>query len=262
MQIKNKISFLNTGIGQKITMSLTGIFLCTFLIVHLIGNLQLFKNDAGQAFNEYAVFMTSFGPIKFVSYGLYAMIIYHAFKGLHLVYKNNKARPVKYKYENANANSHWTSRYMGVLGTIILVFIVTHMSDFWWKYHNDDTLPYTQYETNLSNGSMQALTFTGTIAGKKLEYITSDNSTKVVVVKDLYKIVASEFKEILPVILYILAMFAISFHLIHGFKSAFQSLGINHSKYNGLLNFIGVYVFGIAVPIGFAMMPIYFYFFK
>lgn len=260
MEVKNKIGFLSSGIGQKVTMALTGIFLCIFLIVHLVGNFQLFHHDGGQAFNEYAVFMTTFPPIKFVSYGLYAMIIYHAFKGLHLAYKNTQARPIKYHTEKASANSAWTSRSMGVLGTIILVFICTHMSNFWWEYHNEP-LTYSKYETSLVTGEhISTSVYDGVIANKKLEYLTNENTIKVVVVKDLYKEVAEAFQNIGVVLFYVLSMAALGFHLLHGFQSAFQSMGLNHSKYNKVINFIGTYIFAIAIPIAFAAMPIYFYF--
>ncbi|MBC7410864.1 MAG: succinate dehydrogenase cytochrome b subunit [Bacteroidia bacterium] len=258
MEVKNKIGFLNSGIGQKVTMALTGLFLCIFLIVHLTGNFQLFHHDSGLAFNEYAVFMTTFPPIKFVSYGLYAMILYHAFKGLHLAYKNTKARPVKYQVEKASANSPWTSRYMGVLGTIILVFICTHMSNFWWEYHNGP-IPLTKYETSLVNGTMTASTYVGEIAGKKLEYNNADNTLHTVIIKDLYVVVAEAFHNIGLVILYVLAMAALGFHLVHGFQSSFQTVGFNHVRYTKVIQAIGIYVFGIAIPIAFAAMPIYFY---
>ena len=81
---------LTSSIGKKLLMALTGLFLCTFLIVHLIGNLQLFKNDGGYAFNNYAVFMTTFPLIKVVSYVNYALILFHAFWGLYITYKTVK----------------------------------------------------------------------------------------------------------------------------------------------------------------------------
>jgi succinate dehydrogenase / fumarate reductase cytochrome b subunit len=258
MEVKNKIGFLSSGIGQKLTMALTGIFLCVFLIVHLVGNFQLFHHDGGLAFNEYAVFMTTFPPIKFVSYGLYAMIIWHAFKGLHLAYKNSKARPVKYHNEKPSANSPWASRNMGILGTVILVFIVTHMTNFWAEYKFGH-IPYTKYEVSLIDGTQTAAAYDGTIKDKKLEYFTNDNTTRVVIVKDLYKEVAEEFENIGLVLLYVLAMAALAFHLVHGFQSAFQTVGFNHNRYTKAIQFIGVYVFGIAIPIAFAAMPIYFY---
>jgi succinate dehydrogenase / fumarate reductase cytochrome b subunit len=253
----------SSTIGQKFIMALTGLFLCTFLVVHMIGNLQLFKSDFGLAFNTYAVFMTTNPLIKFVSYGLYAFILLHAFKGFMLMRKNSVARPVKYAVQNGAANSHWTSRSMGVLGTLLLVFIVAHMSDFWFEYKFGH-VPYTTYATNIANGDVKAIPMSPdyTQFNKIEEGMTADENGqyRLVIVKDLYKAVASQFKEWYLVALYVLCMFAVAFHLYHGFKSAFQSLGLNHSKYNGLINFIGIWVFSILIPAGFAAMPLFFFF--
>jgi len=107
-------------------MALTGLFLCLFLIAHLAGNLQLLDmSPEGQLkFNAYAKFMTTFPPVKVVSYLLYASILFHAFDGFLLTIQNRKARPVKYSYEKPSANSAWYSRQMALLGTLILVFLV------------------------------------------------------------------------------------------------------------------------------------------
>src|SRR5690606_14795716 len=134
---------LSSTIGKKLIMSLTGLFLCMFLIVHLIGNLQLFYDDSGKAFNDYAYTMTHFAPIKVISYLLYTSIIVHAVYALILTRRNKKARPVCYASYNSAANSAWNSWNMGILGTILLVFIVTHMNNFWYKYHND-AVPYIE----------------------------------------------------------------------------------------------------------------------
>jgi succinate dehydrogenase / fumarate reductase cytochrome b subunit len=248
-------SFLQSSIGRKLLMALTGLFLCAFLLVHLIGNLQLFKHDHGLAFNTYAVFMTSNPFIKFTSYGLYATIIFHAFWGLYLVYLNKKARPQTYAMVDGKANSSWASRSMGLLGTIILAFIVTHMADFWAEYKFGE-VPYVQYQQDLNTLDVTCVP-TDAIDSKMIQF--TSNNVEYTIVKDLNKEVVEAFKEWWLVVLYVVAMIAISFHLIHGFKSAFQTMGFNHSKYNGLIRFIGIYVFGIIVPILFAAMPIYFF---
>ena len=250
---------LSSSLGKKLIMSLTGLFLCTFLVVHLIGNLQLFYNDQGKAFNEYAYFMTHFTPIKAVSYLLYASIVVHAIYALVVTINNRKARPVGYAVYRGSANSAWSSRNMGILGTVLLVFIVTHMSNFWWKYHNDQ-VPYIEYRTDLNTGQATA---TELVAGEFTEYIKYvDDGVEVLKAKDLYKQVAFTFKSLLLVALYVIAMAALSFHLIHGFKSAFQSLGFDHKKYAPIIRFVGIWLFGVAIPIGFASMPLYFYFFN
>lgn len=251
---------LTSSIGKKLVMALTGLFLCSFLIVHMSGNLQLFKHDDGLAFNVYAVFMTTNPLVKTISYGLYAFILLHAFEGLYLTYQNRQARGAKrYVSYNGKANSTWFSRNMAVLGTVLLVFIVVHMSNFWFEY-KFGYVPYTQYEQNLATGEVTATPYEGEIKNKLEEFVREDTNTRVVIAKDLYRSVMEGFKNPLLVFFYVLSMFAVSFHLVHGFRSAFQTLGINHLKYNGLLNFLGIGVFGIIIPIGFALMPLYFYF--
>lgn len=248
----------SSSIGNKILVALTGLFLCSFLIIHVSGNLQLFYHDNGMAFNTYTVFMTTNPLIKTVSYILYVSILFHAFKGLHLAYKNKKARPVSYAVTNASANSHWASRNMGVLGTILLVFIVVHMSDFWYEYKFGH-LPFVKYEKNLTTGEITSSPFQGQISGKQEQYVVEAENKEVTIVKDLYAEVQEEFKNPLMVALYVIAMAAVSFHLFHGFKSGFQTLGLNHKKYNGIIRFLALYVFAIIIPVTFAAMPVYFF---
>lgn len=248
----------SSSLGQKLIMALTGLFLCSFLIIHMIGNLQLFKHDAGLAFNKYAVFMTTNPLIKTTSYLLYAAILFHAFKGIALVFQNKKARPVSYQAFDGKANSHWSSRNMGILGTIILIFVVVHMSNFWFEYKFGH-VPYTLYTENLQTGDITSkLMDKDFVINSKLEEQTI-GFNKFTTVKDLYNSVQLGFKEWWLVALYVLAMAALSFHLYHGFQSAFQTLGLNHKKYNGAINFIGIGVFAILIPIGFAAMPLYFF---
>lgn len=257
--MSNSKPVLSSSLGRKLIMSLTGIFLCTFLIVHLIGNLQLFYNDAGYAFNKYAYFMTHFAPIKVVSYLLYASVILHAVYALILTLKNKAARPIGYAQYDGKANSKWNSRNMGILGTVILVFLATHMQNFWWKYHNDQ-VPYIEYRTDLATGETTSKELQASEFRDYQE--TIENNIEVIKAKDLYRQVDFAFQNIGLVILYIIAMAALAFHMIHGFTSAFQTLGVSHKKYLPIIQGLGVWLFGVIIPIGFALMPLYFYFVK
>src|ERR1700749_2897990 len=96
----------NSSLGKKLIMALTGLFLCTFLIVHLAGNLLLFKNDGGYAFNMYAHFLTHFPPIEVVAYILYLSILVHALYAIILTVQNRKARPVGYAIKPTD-NATW-----------------------------------------------------------------------------------------------------------------------------------------------------------
>src|SRR5687767_11300680 len=119
-------NFFSSTIGRKLVMALTGLFLILFLIVHLIGNLQLLKHDGGQAFNVYAQTMTSNPLIMIVSYVNYTMIILHVIWAIILSRRNRIARGPE-GYAVHNNPSTWSSRNMGILGTLILIFLVIHM---------------------------------------------------------------------------------------------------------------------------------------
>ena len=224
---------MTSSIGKKVIMSLTGLFLISFLTVHLAGNLQLLGSDpvvAGQAFNEYAYFMTSNPVIQFTSYGLYAFILLHAIQGILIWRQNMSARgDVRYAVKNDRvASATKSSIYMGSLGTVILIFIIIHMVQFWAQMKFTD--------------SVSAVTYAGA------EYP----------VKDLYTLVAGAFSNIWFVIFYVVSMGFIAFHLAHGFESAFQTLGLNHPKWSPIIRTVGR-AYAVLVPLGFAAIPIYMY---
>jgi succinate dehydrogenase / fumarate reductase cytochrome b subunit len=142
-------SILKSSIAKKYWMALTGLFLCTFLIGHLLGNLQLIFIDGEEgrrAFNEYAYFMTHNPAIKILSYLTYISILFHAVDGFILTVQNKKARPVNYAVNNPGTTSSTPARYMAVLGTLILVFIATHMANFWWKVKFSQEIPLHTYK--------------------------------------------------------------------------------------------------------------------
>ena len=128
---------LKSSLAKKYAMAATGLFLCLFLVGHLAGNLQLFTaaSDGGRQFNEYAKFMTTFPAVKVLSYLTYLSVLFHLVDGVVLSIQNRKARPVRYAMERASTNANWSSRNMMLLGTIVLVFLVTHMQNFWWQMH-------------------------------------------------------------------------------------------------------------------------------
>jgi succinate dehydrogenase / fumarate reductase cytochrome b subunit len=219
------ISFFSSSIGRKIIMSLTGLFLVTFLIVHLAGNLQLLKDDGGEQFNLYAKFMTSNPLIKVISYGNYFFILLHAFIGIGLWLRNRSAKGSRYAVKSTSTTSY-SSRNMAWLGIIMLVFILIHMWQFWFQMHYGN-LPLETY---------------GTETG----------------IKNLYVPVKAAFTNIAFVIFYVVSMGVIALHLWHGFQSGFQSLGLNHKKYTPLIRGLGMLI-SILIPLGFAIIPIVFF---
>lgn len=220
----SKSALIKSSLAKKYWMSATGLFLCTFLIGHLVGNLQLLlpPDEALVVFNEYARFMTTNPLIKILSYLTYFSILFHAVDGILLVIQNKKARPVQYAYNKPSANSSWASRNMGLLGVVVLFFIIVHMRSFWYEMHF---------------GSI-ALDVNGN--------------------KDLYTITTAAFQELWYVVMYVLCMIAIAFHLSHGFASAFQSIGANHAKYTPVIKKVGA-AFGILIPLAFAIIPVFLY---
>lgn len=216
------IDLFTSTLGRKLLMALTGLFLVLFLAVHLIGNLQLLKDDGGRAFNVYAEFMSTNTLIQIISKGNFFFILLHVGLSIALSVKNRKARGPQGYAVTTGKSSIWSSRNMGILGTIILVFLVIHLKDFWAQMHY---------------GGMSKVTYDGE------EY------------RDIYTTVSIWFEKGWYVALYVFCMMGVAFHLWHGFVSAFQTLGLNHMKYNPVINFVGK-AFAIIVPALFAWIPI------
>lgn len=121
---------LTSSVGKKIMMGLTGLFLCSFLAVHLSGNLLLFKHDGGATFNAYSDFMEGNWIIRALEIVLFAGILFHIVDGIALTLKNKSARPTPYAVNNPSENSTWVSRNMGFTGAIVLAFLVIHIRTF------------------------------------------------------------------------------------------------------------------------------------
>jgi len=293
-----KSALLKSSLAKKYWMALTGLFLCLFLVGHLLGNLQLIFSDA-LAFNLYALFMTTNPAVKILSYVTYISILFHAIDGILLTIQNQKARPVKYVMNKPERNTVWASRNMAVLGTIILIFIVTHMVNFWAVMHFKKDMPLqtvtVKGQMGMPDQQLYVTTGSGSarflavqqVDGKNLIkegnkfYVvlngnqqpgstdakgTNDKEEKVFFAegyKDLHKITVDFFKDpqygLIATILYVIAMITLGFHLYHGFGSAFQSLGVNNPKYNGLIKNFGI-AFSFIVPFLFAIIPLYIHF--
>ncbi|MCS6818936.1 MAG: succinate dehydrogenase cytochrome b subunit [Chitinophagales bacterium] len=218
---KSVSSYLfKSSVGKKAIMALSGLFLITFLIVHVGINSLVLLNDGGKTFSEWAHFMGTNPLIRILEIGLVAGFLIHIIDGFLLWKENHDARPVKYAVSNANANSKWYSRSMGLLGTLILLFLIVHTAHFW-----------------IPNRANQFAT------GEEL---------------DLYNLMKEAFSKWYNVLIYVAGCFSLFWHLLHGFKSAFQTLGLNHVKYNKLIEIAGI-AFSIVVPTLFAIIPIVFY---
>jgi succinate dehydrogenase / fumarate reductase cytochrome b subunit len=213
-------NYFSTSVGKKLQMSLTGLFLILFLVVHCYINAQIFYNDGGERFKEAAHFMGTNFVIRTVEIGLFGFLILHIVLGLLLWAKNRAKRTVKYTVSAGNATSKWYSRSMAILGTLILLFLVVHIPMFWAQNRAAQTF---------GSGEL-----------------------------DLYQMMKDEFQNLWVVVVYVLGCISLAWHLVHGFFSAFQTLGLGMNNYKGIIKSVGI-GFSIIVPLIFALMPIAFY---
>lgn len=213
----------SSSIGKKLIMGITGLFLISFLVVHCFLNAFVFFDNTGVLFNEGAHFMATNWIIRAMEIVLMLGLLMHIVQGARLTLQNQAARPEKYAYHNGSANSKWYSRSMGLLGTLLLIFLIVHLSQFWTVSR-----------------------FTG--------IPTTDAAGH----EDLYAVMKETFSNIGWVVLYVLSMISLAYHLLHGFASAFQTMGWNHKKYTPIIKAIGVW-FSILIPLIFAAMPVWIY---
>ncbi|MBA2610907.1 MAG: succinate dehydrogenase cytochrome b subunit [Bacteroidetes bacterium] len=214
--MSKKTGFLSSSIGKKFLMGLTGLFLISFLVIHVSLNSFIFFNDGGASFNAGADFMAHNPVIRILEIGLFAGLLLHIFQALLLTLENRKARPTPYEVVNGGANSSWYSRSMGVLGSLLLLFLVVHLGNFWVP---TKIAVFSHEEHN-------------TFASMKLV-----------------------FAKWYFVAIYLVGVISLLYHLLHGFQSAFQSLGLNHKKYTPLIKKTGIW-FSIIVCTLFAAMPV------
>ncbi|MEZ4898159.1 MAG: succinate dehydrogenase cytochrome b subunit [Saprospiraceae bacterium] len=219
-------TFFTSSLGRKLVMALTGLFLILFLLVHLGGNLQLLRGDGGVAYNHFSEFMGHNPVIKVIAYGLYFFILLHTVLGIRLWLANRNAKGRKYEVHTTE-NASFASKNMAILGLLIFAFLLIHMGDFWVKLQFNEGV----YDTVRYEGMTHSIT-------------------------DLYTGVIASLKRPTILVIYLIGFLALGFHLWHGFQSAFQTLGLNHYKYNGLIRFLGQ-AYAILVPLGFALISIY-----
>jgi succinate dehydrogenase / fumarate reductase, cytochrome b subunit len=203
-------------------MSLTGLFLISFLVVHVGVNACIWAGDDGQMFNMASHFMATTIVIRIVEVGLFAGLLLHIIQGLVLEVQNRTRRKTGYAVSMGSRGSKWYSRSMGLLGTLLLFFLVIHLSHFWVPSRFSE-LPSVEYD------------------GKE--------------VANQYAEIIRVFQNPVVVGIYVLGCLSLLYHLLHGFQSAFRTLGVPNGKYISLIKGIG-FGFAVIVSLAFAMMPI------
>ena len=211
---------LSSSLGRKLIMAVTGLSLILFLLVHCGINATIFFNDGGETFNAAAEFMGHNWFIRATEVGLMAGFIIHIVDGLMLWKSNREKRPVKYAIVKGEVNSSWASRSMGLLGSLLLIFLVIHLRHFW-------------------------------ITSRFTDEITGGHTT-------LFAEMVETFANPIPVIIYVIGCISLAYHLSHGFQSSFQTMGWRHPKYTPFVKALGL-GFSILIPFIFALMPIVMY---
>jgi succinate dehydrogenase / fumarate reductase cytochrome b subunit len=220
-------NIFNSSIGKKLLMALVGLFLAIFLLVHLGINLTLIIFDDPRIFNIAAHFMATNIIIKVFEVVLFGGILLHIIYGLLLQLLNWIARPIRYKVYNT-AQTSFFSKFMIHTALIILVFLVIHLFDFYFK-------------AKFGHGHVAEVTYNG-----KLYH-------------DLGTMVIEKFQILRVDIFYIACFLFLGFHLLHSFQSAFQTLGLNHKVYTPVIKNLG-YIYTFIVVAGFTIIPLWIFF--
>jgi len=217
-----------SSLTKKFIMAIAGLFLAVFLMVHLGINLFILPLTENHVdiFEMAVHFMVSNPVIKVFEIVLFGGFIIHILYGLILQVQNWMARPVRYKKEGYSHTSFF-SKYMIHTGIIIFIFMVIHFMNFYFV-----KLGFTE----APEGPMT---------------VANDH--------DFYHMAINLFSHCWYSVMYIILIIILGFHLNHAFQSAFQSLGLNHSKYTPFIKAVGL-IYSIIVPLGFICIPVYFLF--
>ncbi|MCB9205139.1 MAG: succinate dehydrogenase cytochrome b subunit [Flavobacteriales bacterium] len=211
---------MSSSIAKKIAMALSGFFLLVFLLQHMSINMISVLSEEG--FNEVSHFM-GYNPL--VQFALQPIlmfgVIFHLGMGIKLELENRAARPVKYAMNKGGANSTWMSRNMIITGIMVMLFLGLHLYDFWV---HEMTVKYVEFQP--------------------------ENPTR------YWEELHAKFESPVRVGIYVLSFIFLALHLMHGFQSAFQSVGFNHRKYTPVIKKLSN-IYAVAVPAGFIFIAVY-----
>lgn len=222
------MGLLKSSIGRKFAMALSAFFLMFFLLQHFAINITSIFPDNGATFNKLSHFMGTNGLVQYVMQPILIFgVVFHFVMGFILELKNKSARNVSYAKNNGAANSTWMSRNMIYSGLFILIFIIIHFIDFW----------FPEINTKFIQGDWSGL---------------HDGEFR------YFHELQHKFLAPWRVGLYVLGFVFLALHLLHGFNSAFQSVGANNKYTKGLKTFSKVYAIGI--PLGFIIIALFHHF--
>ena len=214
--LSKSLDIFSTTIGKKLLVAVTGLLVCLFLVFHLLNNLIIFTGP--ENFNQLVAALEKIKPlIRVMEFLLLIIFITHIYNSILLTVNSKKSRSTGYE-KSSNKSSSIYSRTMFLSGSILLIFIITHLSTIWFNFQNiDDHDIYYYFVTESIYG----------------------------------------FGNIFITILYLVSMFLLGFHLRHGFQSAFKTLGVENSKFEKLINAVSV-LFWFFIPLGFFSIAFWF----
>ena len=214
--VNKSISIFNTTIGKKLLVASTGLMVCLFLVFHLINNLIIFTGP--ENFNQLVAALEKIKPLIRIMEILLVIIFFtHIYNSLLLTIESRRSRNDSY-IKLSSSSSTIYSRTMFFSGSILFIFIVTHLSTIWFNFQNIDD-------------------------HDKYYYLVTES--------------VYGFGNIFITILYLLSMILLGFHLRHGFQSAFKTLGVQNSKFDKILNVVSIF-FWFIIPLGFFSIAFWF----
>ncbi|HTL70857.1 MAG TPA: succinate dehydrogenase cytochrome b subunit [Candidatus Eisenbacteria bacterium] len=212
-------SFVRSSVGKKIAMAVTGLILLGFVLVHMLGNLQIFLGR--ETLNAYAEHLQDFGPLLWVArLVLLTALVVHVWSASRLTWENARARPVGYGFKDT-VQASYASRTMMMSGIIVFLFIVYHL------------LHYTLF-----------------VVHPQYRYLIDAKGRH-----DVYAMVVLSYQNVLVSSAYVLAMLALAFHLSHGIQSLFQTIGFNHPKHTPRVKAAGI-ALSFLILFGNASIPV------
>lgn len=217
-----------SSIVRKVLMAFSGLFLVSFLVMHLSINMMSVISE--DLFNSVSHFMGTNALIQGLMQPILIFaVFFHFIMGFYLELQNNNARAVKYAMYNGSNNASWVSRNMIYSGLVILAFLALHFVDFWFPEMN------TKYILNDMDG------------------LNAEGNFR------YFEELHHKFSNPIRVGAYVIAFILLALHLLHGFQSAFQSVGFNSRKYTPIIKIVGN-AFAILVPLGFIFIALFHFF--
>lgn len=232
------VKYLSSSIGRKQIMGASGVLIALWIFMHMVGNLPLLAGESARlAYNSYSWMLTHNKPV------LYAMelvmtlaLVLHFYMAITLTLENRRARPVGYGVNAKSGKRSFASFTMIYSGIWILVYLIFHLKNLKFGTHYDITV--------------DRLVLAGFTIGLP----------EPIVIRDMWKTTVEEFAKLPYAIMYTVSMAVLCIHLVHAIGSAFQTLGLNHKRWNLLIKVVSV-GYSVVVSLGFGAVAIALYIF-